>query len=222
MSKKVLNKKELFVAESMADELSSIAIPILFEDNIGFQLAWTGTANGTIKVQCTIDDPYAVTPPVWNDLSFTPTLAQPSGTDGGYLINVNQCPFPYIRLSYSPGAGPTTASLVEQDITYTAVTAGNSGNNITIQYINDGIAGAETVNVVVNAITVHMDDTAITGSTANDIQTAIQASAPALLLVNSAMTGTGSNVQAASGPDNLSSGFNEDGIFTASVCGKQV
>ena len=106
------------------------------------------------------------------------------------------------------------AELEEQDLTYTAVEAGSVGNAITITYVADGTAGAETVDVTGTDVVVHMDDTAVIGSTATNILDAVEASVPASALVTVAVTGTGSNVQAASAETPLAGG-SEDPVSTA-------
>jgi hypothetical protein len=98
------------------------------------------------------------------------------------------------------------ADLAVQDLTYTADVAGVAGNDITIAYIADGTAGAETVDVTGTDIVVHMDATPVTGSTATQIKTAVDASAPASALISVAVTGTGSNVQAAAAETPLADG----------------
>lgn len=90
----------------------------------------------------------------------------------------------------------TASELEEQDLTYTAVDVGVAGDSITIQYIGDGASGSETVDVTTTHIVVHMDPTAVTGSSADDILAAIEASVPASALVSVAVTGTGVTVQA--------------------------
>lgn len=89
----------------------------------------------------------------------------------------------------------TESSLVVQDLTYTAQEVGIAGDGITIKYLGDGTAGAETVTLDGQNITVHMDPTVLVGSTADDISDAIIASVAASLLVSVAVTGTGATVQ---------------------------
>lgn len=101
-------------------------------------------------------------------------------------------------------------SLVVQDLTYSALVRSTAGNSITIQYVGDGVAGAETVNVTLLAIVVHMDPTAVTGSTATNIAAAILASAPASALVTAPVTGTGSTVQAVAAATPLAGGVNSE------------
>ncbi len=98
------------------------------------------------------------------------------------------------------------ALLAVQDLTYTADLAGTAGNGITIQYVGDGVAGAETVDVTLLAIVVHMDPTAVTGSTATQIKAAVDASVAASALISVAITGTAGNVQAVAAATPLATG----------------
>lgn len=89
------------------------------------------------------------------------------------------------------------ASRKIQDITYTAVTAGTGGNSITINYDDDGTAGAETVDVTGDAILVHMEDGV---STAQQIADAVNADVDAQDLVTAAVdSGDETDVQASFG-----------------------
>lgn len=103
-----------------------------------------------------------------------------------------------------------SSDLEVQDLTYVAVTRGVAGNDITIEYVGDGVSGAETVDVTGTAIVVHMDPTAVTGSTADDILAAIEASAAADALVSVTVTGTGANVQAVEAEAPLAGGVNSE------------
>lgn len=88
------------------------------------------------------------------------------------------------------------ATLVNQGITYTAVTMGSAGNSITIALIAGGTAGSEVVSVSGTAISVSI---ASGTSTQGQIVTAIQASLPAsaLISVSDASSGTAVNAVAA-------------------------
>lgn len=81
-------------------------------DNIGFQLAWTGTPTGTIEIQCSVD---GVT---YYSLSFNPAILQPAGSSGGYIINLTELPYPWIQLKYTnaSGTGALTAWICGKDI----------------------------------------------------------------------------------------------------------
>lgn len=68
-------------------------------DNVGLHIIWTGTAVGTIEVKCSIFGT------VYDALTFNPVLAQPAGSAGSYLIDLNQVPFPYVKVVYTNGSG---------------------------------------------------------------------------------------------------------------------
>jgi hypothetical protein len=81
-------------------------------DNIGAEVTYTGTATGTITVMASNSgiNFYALT--------FSPTLAQPSGSFGGYLIDLNQLPFRYYMFVYTnvSGTGSLTVYMQAKDI----------------------------------------------------------------------------------------------------------
>lgn len=100
------------------------------------------------------------------------------------------------------------ASLVIQDITYTAKAAGTGGNAISIVYVVAGTNTALSVSVTGNAITVNL----ATGgggaatTTATLLLAAIVASAAASALVGAEITGTAATIQVAAGVTNLANG----------------
>jgi hypothetical protein len=107
------------------------------------------------------------------------------------------------ELNYGVTPAAVKAFLVEQDITYTAVNGGEEGNDISIEYLDTGTAGAEVVTVTGTLISVSMEDGV---STATQINAAIAGSAAAMALVTKAITGAGGNTQLASAATNLASG----------------
>lgn len=72
------------------------------------------------------------------------------------------------------------ASLVNNGITWTAVTMGAAGNDITVALVAGGTAGAEVVSVSGSAISVQIESGV---STRTQVLTAVQASAAASALV---------------------------------------
>lgn len=74
-------------------------------DNIGLQVAFTGTMTGTFQVLCSIDNEN------FEPLSFTPALTQPSGSDLSYLVSLNQLPYPYLQVTYTNISGTGTVSV---------------------------------------------------------------------------------------------------------------
>lgn len=90
----------------------SVAQNIQNFDNIGLQIDWTSTAVGTISVLCSID---GVT---YHALTFNPILAQPVGAAGGYIIDLNQVPFPWLKVQYvnASGSGLLNVYLFSKDV----------------------------------------------------------------------------------------------------------
>ncbi len=98
------------------------------------------------------------------------------------------------------------ASLKVHDITFTAVTAGVGGNSLNVEYIDDGIAGSESVVLTDGdlTITVHIDAGV---STAQQIKDAVDDSVSASALVSTEIDpGDESAVQAAFTQDDLAGG----------------
>lgn len=81
-------------------------------DNVGAEINFSGTASGTISVLGSNSGAnfYALT--------FSPPLGQPTGSSGGYLIDLNQFPFKYFLLQYtnSSGSGTLTAYIQSKDL----------------------------------------------------------------------------------------------------------
>lgn len=95
------------------------------------------------------------------------------------------------------------ASLVRQDLTFTAKGVGADGNLVTVAYTTGATAGSEVVIVVGNAITVQI---ASGVSTATQIKAALDASVDAMALIGVVVSGTGSNTQTGPAGASLISG----------------
>lgn len=82
------------------------------KDNLGIELAWTGTPTGTFSVMCSNSGS------AFYALTFNPVLGQPAGSASGYLIDLNQVPFMYVFLQYvnASGSGTATAWLSTKDL----------------------------------------------------------------------------------------------------------
>jgi hypothetical protein len=63
-------------------------------DNVGLEVSWTGTPSGTFSVMGSNSGSF------FTALTFDPALAQPSGSAGGYLVDLFTYPFKYIMLQY--------------------------------------------------------------------------------------------------------------------------
>lgn len=97
-----------------------------------------------------------------------------------------------------------TANVVIQDLTYTAATPGPNGNLVSVIYTGGGTAGSEVVTVVGTGISIQLQSGV---STATQVKTAFDASAPALALATVAISGTGSDAQVTVGQTFLTGGF---------------
>jgi hypothetical protein len=85
--------------------ITSNATNIEFMDNIGFQVLWTGTPVGNFYVFCSIDGINYIA------LTFAPALGMPAGVPGGFLINLQQLPYPWIKFQYINTSGSGTLSV---------------------------------------------------------------------------------------------------------------
>ena len=80
------------------------------QHNIGLDVTFTGTMTGTLTVEgCNAFDNK---PQVFKALTFTPAITQPTGSSLAYLVDVNQFPFRYFRVSYVNASGSGTLSVV--------------------------------------------------------------------------------------------------------------
>lgn len=96
------------------------------------------------------------------------------------------------------------ATIVIQDLTYTADTAGVAGNDISVTYTGGGTAGAEVVSVSGSSISVQIQSAV---STATQIKTAVDASGAAAALVNVTVSGSGAAAQTTQAQTFLADGF---------------
>ena len=113
--------------------------------------------------------------------------------------------------SAAVAAALTTALTgTNNDMVFTADTAGTAGNNITIAYVNPGVETAsESVSVIGSAITVTLRSVSSVLSTAAQVKTALDASgaASALISVANAPGNDGTGVVTAMAATNLAGGY---------------
>jgi hypothetical protein len=110
-------------------------------------------------------------------------------------------------------AGALKALKAIQDLTYTAATAGDAGNDISLKYTDPAAPSqALSVSVVGDAIEVLLatDSSSVITSTANDIKTAVEG---ATALVDITVTGTGTTVQTAQAQTFLAGGYDASTSF---------
>lgn len=77
-------------------------------DNIGLEVAWTGTPTGMFKVMASNSGINFFA------LTFIPALGQPAGSAGGYLVDMSGFPFKYIMLQYTNVSGAGSISVYGQ------------------------------------------------------------------------------------------------------------
>src|SRR5215217_3345251 len=97
------------VTNDMSASFFSVPSNVDQVDNIGFYVKWTSSdAVGTISVQGSINAEVVngvARSGDWEDLTFDPLLSQPNSNDDNYLININQFPYPWIRIAYTRTSG---------------------------------------------------------------------------------------------------------------------
>lgn len=103
--KNVLLPKHILVDGDMSLDAESSVIDGTYQDNIGLQIEWTGSPTGTISIQASIDYDARFNTGTFYELSFSPALGQPAGAADGYLVNLNQLPFPFYKVSYDAAGG---------------------------------------------------------------------------------------------------------------------
>lgn len=138
--------------------------------------------------------------------------ANSSATNGSnYILNPNaEIDVAYWNL-YNDAGRTVPASVVNQDITFTAVAAGNAGNGIVVSYIFHASQSYLTPLVTVvspTLITVawYNGPTIANNPTATQLKAAWDAVPGAIALVTATITGTASNRQYENGANTLANG----------------
>lgn len=154
--------------------------------------------------------PFAVDMDVFKNCAFYANIRQKQ-TLSIALISVVSPSLGYATcLGNTTNASPTvtslqrTATLVVQDLTYTAATAGPTGNEVSITYTGGGTAGSEVVTVVGSDISIQIQSGV---STATQVKTAFDLVPAATALASVAITGTGSDPQVTATIQFLAGGF---------------
>lgn len=121
--KNVILPFHLVSATSMAADITSIPTNGTFQDNVGIQVKWVSSDGvGVISIQgsinAVVNQAGTLVSGDWYDLTFNPVLTQPNSNSGGYLINLNQVPYNFIRVKYTrtSGTGTFDAWITEKEI----------------------------------------------------------------------------------------------------------
>lgn len=108
-AKRVLQPFHALVNGDMSGNLVSQITNGMYQDNIGMQVKWTSSdAVGTIAVEASINYDENLGTGDFEVLTFPNPLNQPASNNGGYLINLNQLPYKYFRLTYTRVSGSGT------------------------------------------------------------------------------------------------------------------
>ena len=70
-------------------------------DNISYEISWTGTTLGVLKIEASISGQ------IWYEI---PGIAwvQPAGSPGNILVNLSQQAYQYVRMTYTRTSGTGT------------------------------------------------------------------------------------------------------------------
>lgn len=100
---------KIFDAVSLAADATSPAFYVQNQDNVAFQLAWTGTPVGSFSVQVSLDHKQDINNNIlvagtWFDLPLSVSIVASGSADSAY-IDLNQLSAPYVRVKYTRTSG---------------------------------------------------------------------------------------------------------------------
>lgn len=94
---------------SSTNTIYSQIIDVSKMDNLGFEVNWSGTPTGTLTVSVSNSGIN------WPNLTFSPVLAQPSGSAGFYALGLELFEFKYVMFSYTNVSGSGTLTIYGQN-----------------------------------------------------------------------------------------------------------
>jgi len=112
MSYNLLNPVHIVSSQSMASSITSSAVEVKLQDNMGIQLNWSGSPVGSFSVQVSMDhkediEGNIVVPGHWIDIPLNPTISAVGMADVAY-IDLNQLSAMYLRVVYTASSGSGT------------------------------------------------------------------------------------------------------------------
>lgn len=112
MAYNLLFPDHIIVAGDMSASITGPAMEVRNQDNIGFQLNWTGAPVGTFQVQISSDHKQDANGNItvagnWVTLPLSPAITA-SGTPDTAYIDINQTSASYIRVNYTRVSGTGT------------------------------------------------------------------------------------------------------------------
>lgn len=122
MAYNLLRPVHIITAQSMATTITSSAVEIENQDNIGIQLHWIGTPTGAFSIQISsnhLEDSQhnVITAGNWVTLTLSPAITASGSADDAY-IDLNQISALYMRIVYTAtsGAGTLDAYVVAKGV----------------------------------------------------------------------------------------------------------
>ncbi|MEZ0208748.1 MAG: hypothetical protein ACAH17_01045 [Candidatus Paceibacterota bacterium] len=108
--------KVLDAVDMSEDQTSEKITDIQYQDNVGFQVSWSG-ATGTGEVFVEVSNDKEDEPSNWTALDFGSQITI-SGASGSHIININQCPYAKMRVRYeeNTATGSLTVTLVSKAV----------------------------------------------------------------------------------------------------------
>lgn len=116
MAYNLLKPVVLYTAQSMAASFTSPPVEIRLQDNLGFQLKWSGSPVGSFSVQISSTYSEDINGNVmdlgaWVSLPLSPAIAATGAPDDAY-IDLNQMSAMYVRIVYTRTSGTGSFSCV--------------------------------------------------------------------------------------------------------------
>lgn len=96
--KRVLTPYRLVTDGSLAADFYSPASVVSYDDNVGYQVKYSGDPTGQFYVQGTINGSD------WEDLALNSDILV-SATPGSFVINLNQIPYFQLRIRFARTSG---------------------------------------------------------------------------------------------------------------------
>lgn len=104
-AKSVINPFKVVDAQSMTTEVISLPTAITSQDNVAYQVTYSGSPTGSFNVEATLDGT------TWSTLVFSPAMTA-ANSASPFLININQVPYAQLRLKYTPSSGTGTMTAI--------------------------------------------------------------------------------------------------------------
>lgn len=110
----------IYNGTSLTASVDSTLVHVLYSDNVGIQLVWTGTPTGQFGISgsndATLSTTGGITGGTWT--AITGTYPAPAGSASNGLIGITNYPYAFIKVTYtaSSGTGTVTARLVAKPI----------------------------------------------------------------------------------------------------------